>query len=351
MKHLFSSFFLLLLTINSLQAQVINSAEPKIVSGVAESEYVGSGNFYPVKNYPDSFKSNKPKNVIFMIGDGMGLSAISAGITANGGHLFLDNFKHVGFSKTQSANRYVTDSSAGGTAIAVGQKTNNGVVGLNAEGDTINSILKIAQQNGLATGIVNVNGILDATPAAFFAHVDTRKDWETIAAQFVDSDIDVLIGGDSEKFIQRADNRDLYQELQNKGYEVYRSKGDLVNADGSKVVGLMPYGRISERGDQLQISTDVALKTLKQHPKSKSKGFFLMIEGSFIDGGGHKNDMTYLIEEMLDFDQAIGKVLEFAAADGETLVIITADHETGGTFGCDGSGFCLWPWSGIFYRN
>lgn len=98
----------------------------------------------------------------------------------------------------------------------------------------------------------------------------------------------------------------------------------------------MPYGRMGERGDQLQISTDVALKTLKQHPKSKSKGFFLMIEGSLIDGGGHKNDMTYLIEEMLDFDQAIGRVLEFAAADGETLVIITADHETGGVSVVDG---------------
>lgn len=330
MKYLSFSFLLLLLATYTSQAQVINSAEPKTVGGIVESVYTGSGDFYPVKIYPNTFKSTKPKNVILMIGDGMGIAAVSAGITANGGHLFLDNFKHIGFSKTHSANRYVTDSSAGGTAIAVGQKTKNGMVGLNAQGDTINSILRIAQLNGLATAIVNANAILDATPASFFAHVNTRNDWETIAAQFTDSDIDILIGGDSEKFIKRADNRDLYKELEKKGYEVYRTKEALKEAKGNRIVGLMPYGRISKRGDQLPVSTDVALKALKQHPKSQSKGFFMMIEGSLIDGGGHKNDMVYLVEEMLDFDQTIGRVLDFAAADGETLVIITADHETGG---------------------
>lgn len=330
MKYLLNIFLLFFLTTQVIEAQVINSEEPKTVQGAVESVYKNPGEFYPVKIYPQKFKSSKPKNVILMIGDGMGVTTVSAGITANGGSLFLDNFKHIGFSKTQSANKYVTDSSAGGTAIAIGQKTNNGRVGLNAEKDTINSILKVAQLNGLATGIVNVNGILDATPAAFFAHNITRKDWEGIAAQMVDSDIDVLIGGDSEKFIKRADNRDLYKELEKKGYEVFRSKETLKNASGNKVACLMPYGRISERDDQLQISTTVALKTLAQHPKTKDKGFFMMIEGSYIDGGGHKNDMTYLMEEMLDFDQAIGKVLAFAAEDGETLVIITADHETGG---------------------
>lgn len=330
MKYLLSAFIILFLSISGLEAQVINSADPKAVQGAAESVYENTGEFYPVKIYPHQFKNSKPKNVILMIGDGMGVTAVSAAITANGGHLFLDNFKHIGFSKTQSANRYVTDSAAGGTAIAIGQKTNNSTVGLNAKGDTIHSVLKVAQRNGLATGIVNVNAMLDATPAAFYAHVDTRKDWETIAAQFVDSDIDVLIGGNSDKFIKRSDNRDLYKELEEKGYEVFRSKEDLVNASSSRVVGLMSYGKINERGDQLQISTNVALDALSKHPKTKEKGFFMMIEGSLIDGGGHKNDMTYLMEEMLDFDQAIGKVLEFAAEDGETLVIVTADHETGG---------------------
>lgn len=330
MKYLSNTILLFFLATYVLDAQVINASEPKNVQGTVESVYENPGEFYPVKIYPQQFKSSKPKNVILMIGDGMGVSAISAAITANGGNLFFDNFKHVGFSKTQSANRYVTDSPAGGTAIAIGQKTKNGSVGLNAEGDTIKSILKVAQQNGLATGIVNVNGILDATPAAFFAHISTRKDWETIASQLVDSDIDVLIGGDSEKFGKRADNRDLYKEFEKKGYEVFRSKENLKDASGSKVVGLMPYGKINERGDQLQVSTEVALKIMEQHPKSKDKGFFMMIEGSLIDGGGHKNDMTYLMEEMFDFDQAIGKVLEFAAKDGETLVVITADHETGG---------------------
>lgn len=326
MKNFIYSILLLLATVAPCKAQVINSAEPNAVKEPTESIYKGNKKFYPVERYQHDFKSTTPKNVILMIGDGMGVAAISAGISANGGHLNLDNFKHVGFSKTNAANWYITDSAAGGTAIATGEKTNNGYIGLNAAGDTIYSILRAAQDKGLSTGIVNVNAILDATPASFYAHNISRKNWENIASQLVDSKIDVIIGGDSEKFNKREDNRDLYLELENKGYELHRSKESLKYATGDRIAGLLPYGGVGERGNQLSIGTDVALKSLSQ----QKKGFFLMIEGSLIDGGGHKNDMTYLVEEMLDFDKAIGAVLEFAAKDGETLVIVTADHETGG---------------------
>lgn len=326
MKTIIYSILLFLAITTPCKAQVINSAEPNAVKETKESNYRGNKTFYPVEIFHQNFKSTKPKNVILMIGDGMGVAAISAAISANGGHLYLDNFKHVGFSKTSSANRYITDSAAGGTAIATGEKTNNGYIGLNAAGDTIYSILNAAQGKGLSTGIVNINSILDATPASFYAHNIARSNWENIASQLVNSNIDILIGGDSEKFNKREDNRNLYTELENKGYELYRSKEALMRATGDRIVGLLPYGRVSERGDQLSIGTDIALKSLEK----RTNGFFLMIEGSLIDGGGHKNDMTYLVEEMLDFDKAIGAVLEFAAKDGETLVIVTADHETGG---------------------
>lgn len=283
-------------------------------------------NFYNVKTYSHKFKSKRPKNVIVMIGDGMGVAHVFAGATANKGKLNLDNFKHVGFSRTQSANRYVTDSAAGGTAIATGHKTNNSTVSLDVEGKPITSALKVAQQNGLSTGLVVTTSILDATPAVFVAHVLKRDMMPDIAAQFVDSGVDVFIGGGINHFNNREDGRNLLDELTQKGYQVYDDINSIKTVKQGKLAGFLKESRLSQRGDQLEVTTEVALDILDNN----RKGFFLMIEGSEIDGGGHENDMQFLVEDMLDFDRTIGKVLDFAERDGRTLVIVTADHETGG---------------------
>jgi len=288
--------------------------------------------FYETGSFRQRFCGKKPKNIILMIGDGMGLAQIYAGMTANKGTLFLGNFKHVGFSRTSSANRYVTDSGAGGTAIATGHKTNNSSIGVDSLKRPVPSILEIAQANGLATGIVVTTNILDATPAAFVAHVPDRSMMSEIAIDFTETGPDVFIGGGIEYFKNRTDKRDLLAELSGKGYKICDTITELVKVKSGKLAGFLTENRVSKRGDQLPITSEVALDILDDH----KKGFFLVVEGSEIDGGGHNNDMAYTVEEMLDFDRAVGKALEFASLNGRTLVVVTGDHETGGLTIVDG---------------
>lgn len=268
----------------------------------------------------------KVKNIIFMVGDGMGTTQIYAALTANKGWLHLEKIKHIGFSKTNSANRYITESAAGATAFAIGQKTKNGAIGVDSLDRPMPTILEIAHQNGLSTGLVATTDVTDATPAAFTAHVPTRKMQQEIAADYLKSGVDVFIGAGRSHFIKREDGRNLVEELKQKGYQVSYDIDEIVKIKDGKVAGLLSEKRAAERGDQLTQSAFSAIHILNQNPR----GFFLMIEGSKIDDGGHANDLDYVVDELLDFDRTIGKVLEFAEKDGETLVVITADHETGG---------------------
>lgn len=290
--------------------------------------YVG-GAKYEVKTYPQKFKAKKPKKVILMIGDGMGTSQVFAGVTANGGQLFLNNFKHVGFATTQSSSHYITDSAAGGTALSTGQKTYNGAIGVNTDTVAIKTILEMAEEKGLATGLVSTSAITHATPASFIAHQGSRGSYEDIAADFLKTDIDVFIGGGYKHFAQRKDQRDLTRELQDKGYLVLRDMDEIAKVKSGKLAGLTAdeHNEVyPKRKMSLPLSTQTAINILNQN----SKGFFMMVEGSQIDWGGHAQNTIYIVNEMLDFDRAVGKALEFAANDKETLIVVTADHETGG---------------------
>jgi alkaline phosphatase len=297
-------------------------------SGDKDKTYSG-GEQYEVKTYPQKLKSKKPKNVILMIGDGMGTAQVFAGITANGGHLFLDNFKVAGFSRTQSADNYITDSAAGGTALSTGQKTYNGAIGVNANKEPIKTILEMAEEKGRSTGLVSTSAITHATPASFIAHQGSRSSYEDIAADFMKTDIEVFIGGGYKHFAERKDGRDLTKDLQAKGYQVLRNMDEIAKVKSGKLAGLVATehtGRVAERKDMLPVATQTAINILN----TGKKGFFLMVEGSQIDMGAHANNTVYVVEDMLDFDRAIGRALEFAASNGETLIVVTADHETGG---------------------
>ena len=296
--------------------------------------YVG-GLKYVVIKYPHDFKSTNPRNVIVMIGDGMGVAQVTAGLTANGGYLFLDNFKHMGLAKTHSSDNYITDSAAGGTALSTGQKTYNGAIGVNTDTVAIKTILEMAEEKQLATGLVSTSAITHATPASYIAHQGSRGSYEDIAADFLKTDIDVFIGGGYKHFAHRADKRDLTIELQKNGYQVLRNMDEIAKVKSGKLAGLTAdeHNEVyPNRKMNLPLSTETALNILDQN----EKGFFIMIEGSQIDWGGHANNTVYIVNEMLDFDRAVGKALEFAARDGETLVIVTADHETGGMALVDG---------------
>ena len=260
----------------------------------------------------------------------MGTAQIFAGLTANKGTLNLERFPVSGFHKSQSADRYVTDSGAGATAFSIGKKTYNGAIGVDATKVAFPTILEIAERNKLATGMVVSCAVTHATPASFIAHQPSRGMQEEIAVDFLQTDIDVFIGGGRKYFNQRKDGRDLTDSLRARNYRVLDTLTDIIKVSSGKLAGFIADGeppKVSEgRGDQLLQSTHTALKLLQQN----KNGFFLMVEGSQIDWGSHANDIDYATTEMIDFDKAIGAALDFAAKDGNTLVIVTGDHETGG---------------------
>lgn len=281
-------------------------------------------------------KEKPAKNIILLIGDGMGTSQVYAGMTANGGTLNLERFPIAGFSKTYSTE-YVTDSGAGGTALATGHKTKNGSIAVDPQGQPVKTILEWAEENGKATGMATTCAMTHATPASFIAHQAKRSDYELIAADFLKTDIDVFIGGGHDHFGKRKDGIDLIGQLRKKGYRIAQTIDEIKEIKSGPVAGLLypvhPPKWSEGRGDLLTESVIEAIRLLS----ADSDGFFLMVEGSQIDWAGHDNNAQQIAEEMIDFDRAVGAALDFAEKDGQTLVIVTADHETGGLSLLDGN--------------
>ena len=276
-------------------------------------------------------KTVKAKNVILMIGDGMGVAQVYAALTAKKGELNMAAFPITGFSKTNSSDNYITDSAAGATALSTGQKTYNSAVGMDNAARPRETILETAQKNGFATGLVATSELQHATPASFAAHQPFRYKYEEISLDLTQSRPQLMIGGGYKYFTQRKDGRNLIDSLTAHNYTVVR---DLKTAQNTAVLPLaviasdtaMPKMQ-QGRGNYLPDATALSLKLLS---RAGRKGFFVMIEGSQIDWGGHANESDYIIAEAVDFDNAVGEALAFAKKDGNTLVIVTADHETGG---------------------
>ena len=329
--------------------------------------------------------NGKPRNVILMIGDGMGLVQLSAAKIQKG-QLAVERMKHCGFTFTQSLRNFVTDSSAAATALATGYLTANGQVCIATDGAKLKTVLEYAKSEGKWAGIVVTCGVTHATPACMFAHVLSRASEDEIAVQMAQSNIEVIFGGGWDKFLParrlhvgapsspgdqvlvstssmrrpgdgmmlaaspdplhlgsdgkpfgtRRDGRDLLAEMQKQGYRVIRTPAELsMVSEGppTKVLGLFHSGPMPKategRSPALSAMTLTALRILSQNPR----GFFMMIEGSQIDWGGHANDFAYTVAETADFDTAVETVLDFVEHEGiaeETLVVVTADHETGG---------------------
>ena len=270
------------------------------------------------------------KNIIMFIGDGMGVSQLYAGMTVSKQPFYLEKFPYAGFLKTYSTDNYITDSAASGTAMASGEKTNNGMIGVTPDGKPVKSIVEIAHENGISTGVVSTSSVTHATPASFVAHNAGRGNYEDIAADFLNGTIDLFIGGGEDHFRKRKDGKDLTVELKKAGYDVVYSLDELMKSNSTKIAGLlakehMPKAHEGREGMLVEI-TRKAIQVLDRD----EDGFFLMIEGSMIDWASHDNDMQYAYSEVIDFDKAVGVALEFAEKDNETLIIVTADHETGG---------------------
>jgi alkaline phosphatase len=255
------------------------------------------------------------KNIILMIGDGMGTAEIYAAYTINKGVLNIEKAQYVGFSKTSSADNYITDSGASGTAMATGEKTYNGFISVN---------------NDLSTGLIATSAITHATPASFICHRTSRYDSLGLAEDFLMTDIDIFIGGGRIHFEERADGMNISDSLRNNGYSIFYSLDEIKEEDknniGCFISDKHPSSVLNGRGDFLLDATNIALSRLKNN----EKGFFIMVEGSQIDWGGHNNDISYQISEVIDFDNAVGEAMNFADNNPGTLVLVTADHETGG---------------------
>lgn len=329
-KSIYLAFLFILSTIISVSQENYKDI-------VDENTHYTANVQYDVPNLKNAKLKRKPKNVILMIGDGMGHNQVFAAYTANGGKLNLQNCTHVGLVKTKPAKKFTTDSAAAGTALACGKKTRNGAVGVDVEGKALVNIREKSEELGKTTGLVSTSSITHATPASFVAHQPKRGMYEAIANDFLKSNIDVFIGGGKKHFTHRKDSLDLVEELKLNGYQVSEDINEMVQIKEGKLAGLTAWEHnnpVTEgRGDMLIKATQTAINILDNN----KKGFFLMVEGSQIDWAGHQNNTSYLVSEMLDFDKAIGAALAFAVQDRETLIIVTADHETGGFAVKDGS--------------
>ena len=269
-----------------------------------------------------------------MIGDGMGVSQVSFSILTNPSSAFK-RFPVTGFSITCSADKLITDSAAGGTALACGERTKNGSIGVDSTGKILSSIFDLALQKNLSTGIVVTSEVTNATPATFLGHTPDRHNNELLAEQYTLLETQVVIGGGRRYFVpdtsggKRKDNVDLLVKLKEKGYLVFDNFEDLNKLVSQKYYALLEKEALKpaeKRNYSLSDLTKKALHVLSQN----KKGFVLMIEGSQIDNGGHENNQERLVNEMNDFEKAMQTVLDFSEKNNETLVVVTADHETGG---------------------
>lgn len=314
-----------------------------------------------------STSNSKPKNVIFIIGDGMGPGQVSLL------YYFLKNTKikkikdieyafdkldqtSFGISQTGPHGNIIVDSACSATQLATGQPARSEMIGLDINGDPVETILEMAAKEGLSTGLVSDTRMTHATPASFGSHVANRWQEDEIAAGYFDSQPDVLMSGGANRFVpkgytkrlsnhfvvksRRKDNRNLLQEAIKKNYQVIHSKDELYNLDQSKkLLGLFTnhsypdaiwFTQNKEKKDRkiptLLEMSQVAIKKLSQN----KKGFFLMIEAGQIDWAAHQNDTATMLHEMLSMNETLNWVVEWVEKNPDTLLVVTADHETGG---------------------
>ena len=278
-------------------------------------------NLLEIKNFSES---TKPKNIILAIADGAGLNQITVSRLAIGGpdhKLYIDQLPVAGTSSTHAYENLITDSAAAATAWATGNKTKNRYLSVDKDKKELTTIFEMLDDKGYLKGIVATSSVTHATPAAFYAHIDSRYKEKEIADQLLNSSVDIALGGGQEFF--------NLQEL-DKNHHLMTEKVSLENNyDGLKnIIGLFDEDGM-ERGLDMPTQREMTSYAL-DYLDDKCNGFFLMTEGSQIDWAGHSNDIEYMIREFKDFDLTIKDLINFVTANKDTLLLITADHETGG---------------------
>ncbi|GGC95985.1 alkaline phosphatase 3 [Thalassobacillus devorans] len=299
---------------------------------------------------PDTSNS-EIKNVIFLIGDGMGTSYTSAYryLMDDPSTPYTENTafdEHlIGMQETYSwdEEESITDSAAAATSMAAGIKTYNNAIAVDMEKNEVKTALELAKEKGKSTGLVATSQVNHATPASFGAHDESRHNYNDIADDYFDETvngehkIDVILGGGTSYF--EREDRNLTEEFQQDGFSYVDSREEMLNDDSEQVLGLFaPKGmdKMIDRTEDVPSLKEMTSSALDRLSKNKD-GFFLMVEGSQIDWAGHDNDVVSAMSDMQDFEGAYQEAIEFAKKDKHTLVITTADHSTGGmAMGRDG---------------
>ncbi len=277
-------------------------------------------------------KNEKVKNVILIIGDGMGLGATASWmINQNYGPTCFDRAQYAAVVKTYSANSKTTDSAAAATAIATGHKTNNSMLGMLPDSTKPASIAKLAKDKGLSTGIVVTSYVQDATPGGFYAHVWNRKERGQISEDLIAFRPDVILGGGRKYFTDKKyTGENLIDKAVNNGFSYVETPEQFYSTWTTPILGLLDEGnQLDEAEINSDLLADLAGHTFEILEKNK-KGFFAMIEGSHIDHAAHANNSEMVLWWMEEFDKLVNSAFDYADTHKGTLVIVTADHETGG---------------------
>ncbi len=286
---------------------------------------------------PEKSPTPTPKNIILIIGDGMGPGAIKLTSLYQHkaeGRLVMEQLPVASFCTTYSASSDVTDSAASATAIATGHKTNNGFLGLHPDKKRLTTFAEVAHQEGRSVGLITSDSILGATPAGFYAHVSSRGNYAEVAACAAESGFDILIGSAKGRdwFLpktaggQRTDTRNVLNDMTAEGYVTIDTTETFAQVpQDRRVLGFMAPGTLDPERCLAQL-TETAITRLSKN----DKGFFLMTECTITDSGGHGNNPELTVRGTLQVDWAVKQAVEFARTNGETLVLVTADHETGG---------------------
>ena len=294
----------------------------------------------------NDYAGKAPKNIILMFTDGTGTAFIETARLynqhINGEGLFLTDtlFQKtpLGLMSNYSAGSLVTDSAAAGSAMATGYKTHNGSVGVNAQAEPVVSVAELMKKKGGKVAVVSNANITDASPAAFAgAHNPNRRDYQDIAAQFLNGQVDIVMGGGRKYFRadNRVDKRDLVAEFTEAGYVFVENSQQLAAAQGKLLLGLfaekdMPF--ITERNGEKEPSLiDMTKTTLKLLTKDNKNGFFAFIENEHTDSAAHHSDMSNALKHLVEFDEALQVAYQYYLDNAEdTLLIVASDHETGG---------------------
>lgn len=277
-----------------------------------------------------TIRAQEVKNIIYLIGDGMGLSSVSMMMVESGyDSTIFDKADNVALQKTYSADNRVTDSAASGTALASGHKTNNTHIGCTPDGKAVESLFDVAKAEGKATGVVVTTYLQHATPAAFYAHTESRHNYELITEQLLHSSLDVAIGGGM-GFFNKVYGDKVQDNIEKQGFTLAQEFSAVAEHRGdSRLLALLAEWEVgSNSGTYLADATHEALRILEH--RGGDEGFVLMVEGSLIDGMGHANDANAQQIEMQGFMGAIEVAVAYAEEHEDTLVVVTADHETGG---------------------